>query len=45
MQRAVVRFLEIAMTWMDLIGLAAVIAPAAVCLGLALLGALDEGRS
>ena len=30
------------MTWMDLIGCAAVVAPAAVCWLLTLLGALDE---
>ena len=33
------------MSWMDLIGCAAVVAPAAVCWILALAGAWDEGRS
>ena len=33
------------MTWMQLIGAAAVIAPAAVCAMLALRGAYGEGRS
>ncbi len=33
------------MTWMDLIASAAVVAPAAVCWLLIVLGALDEPRS
>ena len=38
-------FRRLSMTWMDLIGCGAVIAPAAVCWLLTLMGAFDEPRS